>query len=220
MRDDCEEQEDKCNEEDISSPEKLADGSKKQERKLNEGDISSPENLGDGSEEQDRLNKGNISSPGKVRDGTEEQEEKLNKGDISSSQIVSNNSEAQYKVRGEKCIYRLAVFLLILTGFFEDFPVVIITFHTAASPFCGTPARQEVGSVITMATIISAMMNSLWTMIILFYELCGCQKFCTNISCCRCAKIKYIATKKDFKNLMPKDLLSEINELQAFKALL
>ena len=56
MRDDCEEQEDKCNEEGISSP----------------------ENLGDGSEEQDRLNKGNISSPGKVRDGTEEQAEKLN----------------------------------------------------------------------------------------------------------------------------------------------
>ena len=29
-----------------------------------------------------------------------------------------------------------------------------------------------------MVTILSAMMNSLWTMIILFCELCGCEKFC------------------------------------------
>ena len=177
LRDGCEEQEDKCNEEDISSPEKLADGSKEQERKLSEGDISSPEKLGDSSEEQDKLNEGNKSSPGKAGDGSEEQEEELNEGDKSSSQNVSNNSEEQYKVRGEKFIYRLAVLLLILTGFFEDFPVVIATFYTAVSPACGTPARQEVGSVLTMTTIISAMMNSLWTMIILFCELCGCQKW-------------------------------------------
>ena len=102
----------------------------------------------------------NLPSSGKMRDGTEEQEEKLNKGDITSSQIVSNNSAAQYKARGEKCICRLTILLLILTGFFEDFPVVIVTFYTAVSPVCGTPARQEVGSVVTMTTIISAMMNS------------------------------------------------------------
>ena len=155
------------------------------QKTLDKGNKSSPGKIKDGSEEQEKkLDEGDKSSPGNVGDDNEEQEEKLDKGKKSSPGNVRDDSE-QYKVRGEKCIYRLAILLLILTGFFEDFPVVIVTFYTAVSPTCGTPARQEVGSVLTMTTIISSMMNSLWTLIILFYELCSCQKVSTNISYCQ-----------------------------------
>ena len=111
-----------------------------------------------------------------MREDIEEQEKELDKRNL------RENSKEQYEGMGQKYIYRLAVLLLILTGFFEDFPVVLVTFYTAVAVSCGTPARQEVRSVITMVTIISPMMNSLWTMIILFCELCGGQKFYTNIS--------------------------------------
>ena len=172
-----EDQEDNLDEGEKSSPEKLGDENEKEEEKLNEGDKSSPEKLGDENKEQEeKLDEGEKSSPENVGDGSEKEEEKLDEGDKSSEGNVRDVSEKQYKVREGKWIYRLALILLILTGLFEDFPVVIITFHTAASPFCGLPARQEVGSVVTMVTIISSMINSLWTMIILFYELCGCQK--------------------------------------------
>ena len=45
---------------------------------------------------------------------------------------------------------------------------------------CGVPAKQNAGSSITVATIISSMLNSLWTMILLFCELWGCtdKGFC------------------------------------------
>ena len=201
LGDENEEEEEKLNKGN-SSPENVGDGSKEEEEKLDEGENSSlgnvrdvseekeekpdeadksfPENVDYGSKEQEeKLDDGENSSTGNLRDNSEEEEEKDDEGNKSSQGNVTDVSEKQYEDRGGKWIYRLAVILLILTGIFEDFPVVIITFHTAASPVCGTPARQEVGSVVTMVTIISAMMNSLWTMVILFYELCGCQKFNT-----------------------------------------
>ena len=76
-----------------------------------------------------------------------------------------------------KLVYRCGILLLILTALLEDFPVVVVTYYTSVVPICGTPSRQEVGSVLTLVTILSSMLNSLWTMILLFSELCGCQNF-------------------------------------------
>ena len=72
-----------------------------------------------------------------MSDGSKEKEEKLNEEDKSSPENVRNDGEELYDVGGEKCIYRLAIILLILTGFLEDFPVVIVTFYTATSTACG-----------------------------------------------------------------------------------
>ena len=92
--------------------------------------------------------------------------------------------ENMKKIKGEeknidtrqKNVYRLTISILILTGLLEDFPVVIMNFATVSLPTCGAPARQEAGSLLTMITIISSMLNSLWIMIILFCELCWCNK--------------------------------------------
>ena len=193
VREDSEDQEEKLNVGDKFSSGKVKDDSEDQAEKLHQGNKSSPGNVRDGSEEEEETpSEGNTPSSRKVREDREEQEEELDQGNKSSQRKLRK----QYKVRAEKWLYRLAVLLLILTGFFEDFPVVLLTFYTAVAVVCGTPARQEVGSVATMVTIISAMMNSLWTMIILFCELCGCRKFYTNISYRSCVKVK-----RTFKSL-------------------
>ena len=120
------------------------------------------------------------------RKESEEQEKKLDETEEYRDRLGEDGEEQKKKWERQKYVYRLALILLILTGLMEDFPVVIVTFYIAVSPTCGTPARQEVGSVVTMVTILSSMLNSLWTMVILFCELCSCQKFCKNIApCCR-----------------------------------
>ena len=199
LKDENEEQTKELDEGDKSSPGKVREDIGEQDEELDKGSKSSQVNVREDIEEQDEeLDKGNTSSQGNVREDIEEQDEELDEGSPSSQGNVREdieeqekeldkrnlreNSKEQYEGMGQKYIYRLAVLLLILTGFFEDFPVILVTFYTAVAVSCGTPARQEVGSVITMVTIISAMMNSLWTMIILFCELCGGQKFYTNIS--------------------------------------
>ena len=217
VRDESEEEEEKLNETNKSSPGNVRDD-RKEEEELDKAEKSSAEKLREDSEEQEEeLNEGDKSSPGKVRNDSQEQEEELIEGDKSSPGNMRNDSVELYEVGGEKCIYRLAIILLILTGFLEDFPVVIVTFYTATSTACGMPARQEGGSVLTMTTIISAMMNSLWTMIILFGELCDCQKLYRNISYRCCAKIKYITIKKTFKTLCQKTCCQKSTNLRLSK---
>ena len=101
------------------------------------------------------------------------------------------------KGRHFKLVYRCAILLLILTGLLEDFPVVVVSYCTSVVPICGTPARQEVGSVHTLVTILSSMLNSLWTMILLFSELCGYQNLFGNIS--SCCQNKRESSKDTFK---------------------
>ena len=100
----------------------------------------------------------------------------------------------------EKCIYRLGVLILILTGLLEDLPVVLLVFYTVAMPICNSPARQEIGSGLTMATVISSMMNSLWTMIILYCELCGCKKIFEKVCGCCFKKNKATEGKEEERN--------------------
>ena len=99
-----------------------------------------------------------------------------------SSQENENEDEYNYFL-GDRAVQRLGILVLILIGFLEDLPVVIALIYTSVMPLCGVPAKQAIGSGVTLATIISSMLNSLWTMILLLSELCKCTEkgFC---SCC------------------------------------
>ena len=169
---DSEEQEQELDQEKKSASGSVGEDSEEQEQELDQEKKSASGRVGEDSEEQEEeLDQEKKSASGKLREDSEEQEEELDQEKKSASGKLREDSEGQYKDRGEKYIYIIAVLLLFLTGLFEDFPVVIVTFYTAALPTCGTPARQEVGSVLTMITITSAVMNSLWTMSILLCEL-------------------------------------------------
>ena len=121
--------------------------------------------------------------------------------------LAEDTKEQKQKKGRRQHFYRLAISILILTGFLEDFPVIIVMFYIAVTRICGAPARQEVGSALTMATIISAMLNSLWTMIILFCELCSCQKLFKDLSTCCCNR----KSPSSFKNLCKKSCYDNSN---------
>ena len=91
-----------------------------------------------------------------------------------------NEDEQEETFNGSKGISRLGILVRILVGFLEDLPVVISVYYPTVMPMCGIPAKQSAGSAITLATIVSSMLNSLWTMICLICELCGCSEggFC------------------------------------------
>ena len=78
-------------------------------------------------------------------------------------------------------IDRLGVLARILVGLCEDFPVVLAVYYPTVMPMCGVPAKQNARSGVILATIISSMLNSLWTMICLFCELSGCPQ--TGVCC-------------------------------------
>ena len=136
------------------------------------------EKIEDDSEELENNIEEMSNNPERKKDDKKEQNNKLFETRIKLDEWEKESQEEMIIDRRQKYVYRLAISLLILTCLLEDLPVVIITYNTATSPSCGAPQRQEVGSVLTMTTILSAMLNSLWTMIILFCELCGCQKLC------------------------------------------
>ena len=87
-----------------------------------------------------------------------------------------NGDEQEEKSSSNRTVNRLRIAVLILAGMLEDFPNVIVIYHTALMPLCGSKTKQEIGSGVTIATIVSSMLNSLWTMICLFFELCSCAK--------------------------------------------
>ena len=80
---------------------------------------------------------------------------------------------------------RLGLTVRILIGLLEDLPVVIALYYAAAIiPFCGVPAKRERSSPATIATVVSAMLNSLWTMFVLCWNLFGYRKIIYIISYC------------------------------------
>ena len=110
-----------------------------------------------------------------------------NEGGPPSDQDVRNYEESrkneyqqEEKFNGSKGISRLGILVRLLVGFLEDLPVVISVYYPTVMPMCGIPAKQSAGSAVTLATIVSSMLNSLWTMICLICELCGCTEggFC------------------------------------------
>ena len=54
-----------------------------------------------------------------------------------------------------------------------------------------TPASRERSSPTTIATVVSSMLNSMWTMFILYWELCGCSKKLSSAQCC-CTVIRSV----------------------------
>ena len=96
---------------------------------------------------------------------------------INYQKCTSRNGEEQEEQSGSnRTVNRLRIAVLILAGMLEDFPNVIVIYHTALMPLCGSATKQNIGSGVTIATVISSILNSLWTMFCLFFELCRCTK--------------------------------------------
>ena len=87
---------------------------------------------------------------------------------------------------------RLGMVVRILTGLLEDLPVANLIHYTVILPFCGVPAKRESTSPTTIAALVSSMLNSMWTMFILYWELCGCNKKVTEGECCCCMLFRSI----------------------------
>ena len=104
-------------------------------------------------------------------------------GSQSEPKVVTYNktrpikeNDHEEKSNNNRTLNRLSILVLILAGILEDFPNVIVVYHTSVMPLCGSTTKQNIGSGVTVANIISSMLNSLWTMICLFFELCKCTK--------------------------------------------
>ena len=50
-------------------------------------------------------------------------------------------------------------------------------------PLCGVPAKRESSSPTTIATVVSAMLNSTWTVFVLCWDLFGCYNIISNAQC-------------------------------------
>ena len=90
----------------------------------------------------------------------------------------NNDAQKNETTKETNCLEVLNILLLIVSGLFEDFPALLLIFYASALPGCGTPTRYESGSAVTITTVMSSMLNSLWTMILLFCGLfgyCGCN---------------------------------------------
>ena len=106
-------------------------------------------------------------------------ESEIMNGNESPSKVINYNQSKGSREESD-IVNQLRLLVLILAGLFEDVPNVLIVYHTALIPRCGSTTKQNIGSGVTLATIISSMLNSLWTMICLFFEL---FKF-TRWNCC------------------------------------
>ena len=78
---------------------------------------------------------------------------------------------------------RVGFTVRLFVGLMEDLPVVILLYYSMIIPFCGTSRPQERSSSTTIATVVSSMLNAMWTMFILFWDLCGCSKKISNADC-------------------------------------
>ena len=102
--------------------------------------------------------------------------------EVKNTMASGKRTDEQKKISiSNKTIDRLGVLARILVGLLEDFPVVLTIYYPTIMPMCGVPAKQYARSGVTIATITSSMLNSLWTMICLFFELCGCAE--TGVCC-------------------------------------
>ena len=71
---------------------------------------------------------------------------------------------------------RLGMIVRLLTGLLEDLPVVMILYFSVVIPFCGVSTSHEWSSPITIATVVTSMLNSMWTMFVLYWDLFKCIK--------------------------------------------
>ena len=86
--------------------------------------------------------------------------------------------------RGERNVYKwLGLTVRLSIGLMEDLPVVILLYNSVAMPLCGIPAKRESSSPTTIATVVSAMLNSMWTVFVLCWDLFGCYNIMSNAQC-------------------------------------
>ena len=86
--------------------------------------------------------------------------------------------------RGERNVYKwLGMTVRLLIGLLEDLPVVILLYNSVAMPLCGVPAKRESSSPTTIAPVVSAMLNSTWTVFVLCWDLFGCYNIISNAQC-------------------------------------
>ena len=189
QRPDSEEQDTKLDEAEIHL-ENLRPDSEEQDTKLDEAEIHLENRRPDNKEHDTKFDEAEIHLENKRGSKEEKKQSDIEVGitlRIPNNVTISSDREGnEKKIRREKCVYRLGFLALILTGLFEDFPALLILFYTAVLPICGAPARQEITSGLASATVISSMLNCLWSMIPLFFELweCGkCCQICTHRKC-------------------------------------
>ena len=72
----------------------------------------------------------------------------------------------------------------------EDCPVILLLYYSVVIPFCGVPPALD-SSPTTIATIVSSMLNSVWTLLILYCDLFVCYKKLSNAECC-CTVIRTV----------------------------
>ena len=89
-------------------------------------------------------------------------------GSQSNPKVVTYNktrpikeNDHEEKSNNNRTLNRLRILVLILAGILEDFPNVIVVYHTSVMPLCGSTTKQNIGSGVTVANIISSMLNSL-----------------------------------------------------------
>ena len=86
---------------------------------------------------------------------------------------------------------RVGFTVRLLIGLMEDLPVVILLYYSMVIPFCGISQVEESLSPTALATVVSSMLNSLWTLFILYWDLFGCNKKLSNAECC-CSVIRTV----------------------------
>ena len=114
--------------------------------------------------------------------------------------------QRNFKTKGEESVKnmqkhlpsRLSFTVRLLIGLMEDFPVILLLYYSMVIPFCGVYKKEDAVSPTTLATIVSSMLNSMWTMLVLYWDLLGCYKKVSNAECC----CNVIRTAYESKTLM------------------
>ena len=86
---------------------------------------------------------------------------------------------------------RVGFTIRLLIGLMEDLPVVILLYYSMVISVCGISILDERLSTTTIAVVVSSMLNSMWTMFILYWDLFGCYKKIVNAQCC-CTVIRSV----------------------------
>ena len=97
----------------------------------------------------------------------------------------NNDAQKNEPTKETNCLEILSILLLIVYGLFEDFPALLLIFYASSLPGCGTPTRYERGSAITITTVMSSVLYSLWTMTLLCSGLFDLGLNITRIFPCR-----------------------------------
>ena len=95
----------------------------------------------------------------------------VNESRDSEEENAKSTAQKKRAINGRNRLKILNIFILLITGMFEDFSALLLIFYVSSLPGCRSPVRYELGTAITIVTVISSMLNALWTRILLAFEL-------------------------------------------------